>query len=160
MKYILMILICILVSCSMTHIDNRHYRVYQITDMEDLLQDYYTNVLGRISPGLACGDFKMENDVGCFKLLVDKTHGEVTKLIYHDLSSGEKHELYKFDPPANYVFIEKIIESKLATSDALPEHEEVTLQAGQPSLRLVFFGKSAVVFYWKNDAFHKIWTAD
>ncbi|MBI5182124.1 MAG: hypothetical protein HZA06_04330 [Nitrospirae bacterium] len=116
--------------------------------------------MGRINPGLACGDFKMDNNVGCFKLIVDTRHGKVEKLIYHDFASGEKLELYEFVPPVDYVLIEKIYDSKLATSDVLPEHEEVALEAGQPSLRLIFFGKSAVVFYWKNGAFHKIWTAD
>jgi len=162
MRLILIICIFILNSCSLSHIDNSNsnYRLYQIYDMEDVLQDYYTNDLRRISPGLACGDFKMENNVGCFKLLVDKRGGKVTKLIYHELSTGDKLELYEFDPPINYVLIEKIYESKLENSNALPEHEEVILDAGQPSLRLVFFGKSAVVFYWKNGTFHKIWTAD
>lgn len=160
MRVLLVICVCILSGCSLAYTDNTRYRLYQIYDMEESLQDYYANDLRRISPGLACGDFKNENNVGCFKLLVDTRHGKVTKLIYHELSSGDKLELYEFVPPVDYVLIEKIYDSKLETSNALTEHEEVVLEAGQPSLRLVFFGKSAVVFYWKNGAFHKIWTAD
>jgi len=160
MRILLIICVCILNSCSFYYTENGRYRVYQIYDMEDILQDYYTNDLKRINPGLACGDFKMENNVGCFKLLVDKRQGKVTKLIYHELSTDGQLELYEFTPPANHVLIEKIYESKLKTSNALSEHEEVVLNTGQPSLRLIFFGKSAVVFYWKNGVFHKIWTTD
>ena len=128
--------------------------------MEDSLQDFYTNDLRKINPGLACGNFKNDNNVGCFKLLVDTMNGKVVKLIYHELSNDNKYELFDFVPPVDDVLIEKIFESKLITSDVLTKHEEVVLEANQPSLRLVFFGKSAVVFYWKNGAFHKIWTAD
>jgi len=139
---------------------NAHYRLYKIYDMEDSLQDYYANNLKRISPGLACGDFKNNNNVGCFKLLIDVRRGNVVKLIYKDLSSNDNIDVYYFDPPENNIFIEKINEIKLKTSNALPKNDEVVLEAGQPSLKLVFFGKSAVVFYWKEGIFHKIWTAD
>lgn len=159
MRLLLVICACLLSCCSLQQ-DSTRYRLYQIYDMEESLQDHYTNDLRRINPGLACADFKNENNVGCFKLLVDTMHGKVTKLIYHELSSGDKLELFEFVPPVDDVLIEKIYDSKLETSHALTEHEEVVLEAGQPSLRLVFFGKSAVVFYWKNGAFHKIWTAD
>jgi len=128
--------------------------------MEDVLQDYYTNDLKRISPGLACGDFKMENSVGCFKLIVDEWQGRVVKLIYVENSGNQEIELYEFVPSVNYVYIEKIFDSKLVSSGGLPEYKEAHLEVSQPSLRLVFFGKSAVVFFWENEQFQKIWTAD
>lgn len=159
MKILIVICGCFLCSCSLQQ-DNSNERLYQIYDMEESLQDYYTNDLRRISPGLACGDFKNNNDVGCFKLIVDTTHGKIMKLIYHELSSDRIFLLYEFIPPVDDVLIEKIYDSNLETSSALIEHEEVVLEPGQPSLRLVFFGKSSVVFYWKNGAFHKIWTSD
>lgn len=159
MRLLLVVCVYLLSSCSFKQ-ESARYRVYQIYDMEDSLQDYYTNDLRKINPGLACADFKSDNNVGCFKLLVDTTHGKVTKLIFHELSNGDKFELFEFVPPVDDVLIEKIFDSKLETSKTLTEHEEVVLKAGQPSLRLVFFGKSAVVFYWKNGAFHKIWTDD
>jgi hypothetical protein len=159
-RFLFVICGCILSGCALSNEGSTRYRLYQLHDMEESLQDHYANVLRKISPGLACGDFKNTNTVGCFKLLLDTTHGKVVKLIYHDLPNGDKFELYEFTPPTNDVLIEKIYESKLTTSNALEEHEEVVLDSGQPSLRLIFFEKSAVVFYWKNAAFHKIWTAD
>lgn len=160
MRFILVLCVCILSNCSLRSMDIASYRLYQIHDMEELLQDHYTNDLRKINPGLACGDFKNENNVGCFKLLVNTRHGKVEKLVYHELSSGDVLELYKFDPPVDYVLIEKIYAPKLENSNALTGHEEVVLEANQPSLRLVFFEQSEVVFYWKNGSFRKIWTAD
>jgi len=160
MRILLVLCVFILSNCSLRSIDNTNYRLYQIYDMDEFLLDYYTNDLKKINPGLACGDFKNENNVGCFKLLVNTNNGKVEKLVYHELSSVDMVEIYKFDPPVNYVFIEKIYTHKLKNSNALAEHEEVVLEANQPSLKLVFFEKSEVVFYWKNGSFHKIWTAD
>ena len=161
MKLSLIIFVCILTSCSLANLDSKRYRLYQLSDMDISLQNYYGNDLKRISPGVVCGNFKMKkNKVGCFQLLVDSRHGKVTKLIYDEFSEDTRIELFEFDPPVDYVFIEKIYDSKLETSDVLSEDEEVILETGQPSLRLVFFEKSAAVFYWKNGAFHKIWTAD
>lgn len=153
------ILSVFLVGCASMN-GNHAYRIYDVGDMEDLLRDYYTNDLKKISPGLACGDFKMENDVGCFKLLVNKKEGKVVKLVYDDLANGTEKEIYKFEPAINFIFIEKIHKKKLENSMAFSEHKKVTLNKGQPSLRLVFFGKSAVVFYWKDGMFQKIWVSD
>ena len=157
---VFLIFVVLLVGCSSIKPNSPHYRLYQLSDMEDLLQDYYANDLKRMSPGLACGDFKMKNSIGCFKLIVDESHGKVIKLIYDELPIGEKSEIYSFDPPINFIFIEKILERKLESSRALSEHKEVILEDGQPSLRLVFFEKSAVVFYWMNGKFNMIWTSD
>ena len=136
-----------------------NFRLYQIGDMDDFLIDYYTNDLKRISPGIVCDDFKMKNSVGCFKLLVDNRNGKVATMVYDEFD-GNLLVLYRFDPPVNYVFVEKSYDRKIESSDALPEHEKVVLEKGQPSLKLIFFEKSALQFYWREGSFHKIWTSD
>jgi hypothetical protein len=149
-----------LAGCSSMKINSSNYRLYQLGDMEDLLQDYYANDMKRFSPGLACGDFKDNNNVGCFKLIVDNRKNKVVNLIYDELLTGKKTAIYKFDPPVDYVYIEKIYDRKIESQGGLPEHKEVILESRQPSLRLVFFEKSAVVFYWKDGKFNEIWTSD
>jgi len=157
---VFLVLVVLLFGCASIKTTNSDYRLYQLSDMEDVLQDYYANDLKRISPGLACGNFKMNNILGCFKLIVDERRGKVVRLIYDDLSSGEKKKIFTFVQPLKNIYIEKMFLQKLETTRALPDHEEVILKDGQPSLRLVFFEKSAVVFYWKNGEFKQIWTAD
>lgn len=158
--FVVVVALLFVTGCFTTKINSSKHRLYQLSDMEVLLQDYYANDLKRISPGLACDDFKNNGSVGCFKLIVDEGHGKVIKLIYDGLHNGEKLEVYSFDPPVNYIFIEKIFEKQLKTFDPLPEEKAVTLEDGQPSLRLIVFEKSAVVFYWKNERFNQIWTSD
>ncbi len=160
MKIFLITFFLVFLGCSSMQVNSSQYRIYQLSDMEDSLQDYYANDLKKIAPGIACASYKMSNAVGCFKLIVDKRHGKVIKLIYDELQGEEPLVLYRFDYSANIVFIEKIFEKKLESSRSLPEHNEATLEDGQPSVKLVFMGKSAVVFYWQNGKFNEIWTAD
>jgi hypothetical protein len=138
---------------------NEKYRLYQLSDMDVLLQDYYVNDLKRISPGLACDIFKGKgNGLGCFKLLVDSRHGKVVKLVHQEMWGGGATDLiYEFDPPVNYVYIEKLNQQNIQGHD--PD-EEVTLKKDQPSLELVFFEKSSVAFYWETHTFRSIWTSD
>jgi len=139
--------------------EGKSSRLYEVSDMEDLLRDYYTNDLGRISPGIACGNFKAGNDVGCFKLVVNKERKAVS-LLYENLSDGKIENVYQLDSPSDFVFIEKVENKKLENSTAFTRHKEVELEEGQPSLQLIFFEKSAVIFYWKDGRFHQIWVSD
>ncbi len=156
------LLFILLIGCSTVKIDSSQYRLYQISDMEDSLQDYFANKIKRINPGLACDAFRMNNITGCFKLIVDKRHGKVIKLIYEEPPNRDKLEIYSFDPPRNDIFIEKVFDREFKSTEAVSEefYKEVTLEEGQPSLLLEFDGKSSVVFYWKDGEFNEIWTSD
>jgi len=166
--------VILLAGCSSANKINPDYRLYQLSDMEDVLQDYYANDLKKMTPGLACGAFKMDNHTGCFKLIVDNSNGKVVKLIYEEeYSGGEKLEIYSIEPPTgkdnsanhsiyapfNNMYIEKLFQQKIESSRSLSE-KKVILKEGQPSLKLAFFGKSAVAFYWKNGKFNQIWVSD
>ncbi len=157
---LLLMSIVFIAGCSWTQGKDGDYRIYEISDMEDLLWDYYANNLKRVSPGIACGNFKTGNDVGCFKLLVRKEDGKLTSLIYDEPTNGKLEKVYEFNSSANFVFIEKIYKDKLENSASLPKHKEVKLAKDQPALRLVFFEKSSVVFYWRDGKFNEIWTSD
>jgi len=136
------------------------FRLYEISDMDDFVRDHYSNTLNLASPGIACGDFKLNNNVGCFKILVNRKDGRVISLVYKEGSGESIEEIYKLESTDNFIFIEKSYQNVLINSNSLPGSERVMLLDGQPSLRLIFFGKSAVVFYWKNGRFNEIWVSD
>ncbi len=161
--HIWIVLIAFIANSSCAQKKYEHYRIYEVSDMDDYTRDYYTNDLRGTSPGIACGNFKTGNNVGCFKLLVRKKDGALRSLVYDDDEGTEKIYEIEYGPPSGggyLVYIEKIYESQLEQTALLPGHKEVKLAKSQPSLQLNFFEKSAVVFYWKDDKFNEIWVSD
>jgi hypothetical protein len=135
-----------------------------IGSFDKYLIDFYKNKGVAHEPWSVVADFNGDN-IADFSGLMRSPTGKIDLVVFYSFKGGLIHKVLLKDASEDNdsiyiaVFIEPPGKVHGFPFDNL-EPKDLVADLKHPGIHLIFFEKSAVLFYWKDSDFKEIWTAD